>query len=132
MWSDRYYYLNIYKDESLSSDVSTIQLREFIATIPQLEQRGEFEFSNTASFPFTSLWLLKAKSICSWSSNDTDPKRTNLITIVCSKGDNVDFRVLESVFTQIASYLNWTLVDEETDDGIENYIIWAPEKNKKN
>jgi hypothetical protein len=131
MWSDRYYYLNIYKDDSLSGDVSTTQLRAFIATIPQLEQRGAFEFSNTASFPFTSLWLLKAKSLRSYSSNDTDPKRTNLITIVCSKGENVDFRALESVFTQIAAYLNWTLVDEETDDGVEHYIIWEPEKNKR-
>ena len=114
MWSDRYYYLNIYKDESLSGDVSTIQLREFLATIPQLEQRGEFEFRNTAAFPFTSLWLLNANSIRSYSSNDTDSKRTNLITIVCSKGQHVDFRELKNVFSQIASYLNWTLVDEET------------------
>ena len=128
MWSDRYYYLNIYKDKSLSDDVSTSELSAFITSFPQLEQREAFNFRNTESFPFTSIWLLKARSINSYNSNDTNIEKTNLITIVCAKGEDIDFSVLESVFVQIASYLNWSLVDEETDDGIEDYIIWAPEK----
>ena len=127
MWSDRYYYLNIYKDKSLSGNVSTSELSAFITSIPQLEQHGAFNFRNTESFPFTSIWLLKARSINSYNSNDTDTEKTNLITIVCAKGKDVDSNVLESVFIQIASYLNWSLVDEMTDDEIEDYIIWAPE-----
>lgn len=51
---------------------------------------------------------------------------TNLITIVCSKGEQIDFKELKRVFYSNCLILNWKLVDEETDDGIENFTIWEP------
>lgn len=128
MWSDKYYYLNIYKNESLSGEVSTDQLVDFLSNIPELNKLGKFEFGNREPFPYTQLLLLKANSLNGWSKNDTNSKKTNLITIVCSKGENIDFEALERVFVKVASYLNWSLIDEETDDGIENHIIWKPEE----
>lgn len=127
MWSDRYYYLKIYKDESLSSDSDTKELRDFIAGIPELVQTDKFEFKNKEPFPFTRLLILKAKNPDNWTEKDTNSKRTNLITIVCGKGEHVDFTEMQKVFIKIATFLNWKLVDEETDDGIENYTIWKPE-----
>lgn len=130
MWSDRYYYLNIYKNKSLTSDSDTTKLRDFLSRIEELEQTNKFEFKNKEPFPFTQLLLLKAKSPDSWSEKDTDPERTNLITIVCEKGEHIGFKKIQKVFIKIAMFLNWKLVDEETDDGIENYIIWEPENKK--
>lgn len=131
MWSNKYYYLNIYKDESLSSDSDTKELRDFINGIPELMQTDKFGFKNKEPFPFTQLLLLKAKHPNNWTENDTDFRRTNLIAIVCAKGEHVDFKEMQKVFIKIATFLNWKLVDEETDDGIENYTIWESE-NKTN
>ncbi|MFD2562913.1 hypothetical protein [Aquimarina rubra] len=127
MWSDNYYYLNIYKDESLSHEVSTNKLIDFIDAIPELERSGAYKFKNTKSFPYTQLLLLKSKNLDSWNEKDTNAKSTNLITIVCSKGAHIDFKEIERVFVKIASFLQWTIVEEKNDDGIENYTIWKPE-----
>lgn len=129
MWSDRYYYLNIYKDKNLSSNWDTKDLREYINSIPELRQENKYEFKNTEAFPFTQLLLLNATSVDNWTGSETHPKKTNLITIVCGKGVHVDFNELKKVFIQIASFLKWKLVDEETDDGLENYTIWEPDEN---
>ncbi len=128
MWSDSYYYLNIYKDEDLSSNWDTKELKDFINGIPELRQVNNYEFKNIESFPFIQLLLLKARCMNNYSESDTNPNKTNLITIVCQKGKHIEFNELKRVFIQIASYLKWKLVDEETDDGIENYIIWKPEE----
>lgn len=78
MWSDRYYYLNIYKDQSLSEDTDTRELIKFLDTIPELEKKGRFAFKNKGTFPFFTLLLLKAKNLHNWSENDSDPTKTNL------------------------------------------------------
>lgn len=91
MWSDKYYYLNIYKDENLSSTCSTKELRDFLVNIPELKQVNEYEFKNSKSFPFTQLLILKATSVDNWSNLDINPKVSNLVTIVSQKGVNVDY-----------------------------------------
>ncbi|MCP4521626.1 MAG: hypothetical protein GY827_08045 [Cytophagales bacterium] len=126
MWSDRYYYLNIYKDKNLSASCSIKKLRKYISEIPELKQDDLYNFRNIEPFPFTTLSFLHTDNINSWNSDDIDSEKTNLITIVCEKGKHVDFEELKRVFIQIASFLGWKLVDEETDDGIEGYIIWEP------
>lgn len=126
MWSNKYYYLNIYKNETLECEVSTQLLREFINGIPELVQKGNFAFENRYPFPFTKVLLIKANSLDSWNDKDTDEHRTNLITIVCAKGAGIDFFELKRVFVQIASFLNWTLVEEYTVNDDENFEIWEP------
>ncbi|WOI21916.1 hypothetical protein [Nonlabens ulvanivorans] len=116
MWSDRYYYLNIYKDESLGSYCDTKILREFLNSIPELQQKSKHEFDNVKPFPFTQLLLLNANSIDNWSGSDTNAKRTNLITIVCGKNEHVNFKELKRVFEQISSFIDWSL---KTDDNEE-------------
>ena len=127
MWSNRYYYLNLYKDEKLNFFYDTQELRDFIDKIPELRPVNEYEFKNTESFPFTQLLLLNVESLDNWTESDTHPKKTNLISIVCAKGEQIDFNEVKRVFINIASFLKWNLVQEETDEGIENYIVWKPE-----
>ncbi|MEO0334231.1 MAG: hypothetical protein AAF223_21600, partial [Bacteroidota bacterium] len=100
-----------------------------INSLQEFEQEDEFGFKNKKPFPFTDMTLLNVKRLGSWSSNDSDPERTNLIAIVCAKGESVDFEEVSTAFIKIASFLNWMLVDEETDEGVEDYVIWKPELN---
>ena len=112
MYSDRYCYLNIYDDKFPVSGTDTRKLGAFISNIPELRQTDQYEFQNNKPFPFTRLLLLKAKSPDSWKETDTDPESTNLISIVCEKGEHVDIEELKRIFGQIAAFLNWKLVDE--------------------
>lgn len=120
MWSDRYYYLKIYKDESLKSYCDTKKLIEFLKSIPELEQKSKYGFGNSNLFPFTALLLLlNAYSVDNWNQNDTSTKRTNLITIVCAKGKDVNFEELKRVFEQISSFLKWSLKTDNKEEFTE-------------
>jgi hypothetical protein len=128
MWSDKYYYWNIYQDKQLSADFDTQTLTSFLKSLPELEQVGDYFFQSPPPFPFADISLLYARSINSWSSNDVNDKKTNLIAIVCAKDNAENFEKLKSLFIRIATFINWQLVDEQTDEGIEDYILWQPKK----
>ncbi|MEM6297097.1 MAG: hypothetical protein AAF740_00235 [Bacteroidota bacterium] len=87
MWSDRYFYWNICKDTSLHETVSTKDLISFINDLPETRKVSEFEFRNQPAFPFFSMVLLNAKNLTSWNGEETDEECTNLIAIVCAKGE---------------------------------------------
>ncbi|OQP59422.1 hypothetical protein A3860_37840 [Niastella vici] len=127
MWSDSLYYLNIFHDEELSVHHNTTELIDFLKTIPELKQTGNFTFSNSSQFSIAiDLILLYTRHLNSWNDNDTDQSKTNLIAIVCTKDNLENFERLKRIFIKIAAFVNWKLEDEHTDDGIENYIIWSP------
>jgi hypothetical protein len=126
MWSDRYYYLNIFHDKELSLFCSTQTLKNHLSSFPELMKDGDFHFKESTLFPFASINLLYAKSYDSWSGDDTNDDYTNLIAIVCAKKNEEIFQTQLPVFIRIASFLGWTLVDERTDDEVEDYILWAP------
>jgi hypothetical protein len=130
MWSNKYYYLNIFHDAELTVYFNTKELIDFLKTIPELKQTGNFTFSNSPQFPiYINLILLYARHLNSWNDNDTNQQKTNLITIVCTKDNPENFELLKSIFIKIATFINWQLEDEHTDDDIENLIIWSPDKN---
>lgn len=126
MWSDRHFYFNIYKDKSLSSHVATKSVCDYLDTLPDLKKTSDFSYCNAS----TDLSILFAKSVDSWSDNDTNSEKTNLISIVCTKGDSADFEKHKTLLIKIAAFLNWQLVDEQTDDGIEDFVIWSPQTHK--
>ena len=130
MWSGKYYYLNIFHDAELTVYFNTKELIDFLKTLPELKQTGNFTFSNSFQFSiYINLILLYARHLNSWNDNDTDEQKTNLITIVCAKDNLANFELLKSVFIKIAAFVNWQFEDEHTDDDIENFIIWSPDKN---
>ena len=124
MWSNKYHYLNIYYDEQLSVDRNTQEIVAFITGIPQLMQTGDFEFQNKEPFPFTHIQLLKARNLQSWNEKDTHFEKTNLIHIICTKASTMDFEEMKKVFIQIASFLAWSLTEEESENGVENHVLW--------
>lgn len=129
MWSDRHYYLNIFHDKELSLHYNTNELIAFLKTIPELQQTGNFTFSNSSQFPIAiELILLYARHLNSWNNNDTDQLKTNLIAIVCTKDNQENFERLKNIFIKIAAFINWQLEDEHTDDDIENFIICSPDE----
>ncbi len=128
MWSDKYHYYNIQKDRLLNEEFDTPRLRLFLTQIPELEQVSDYEFKNNGSFPFIRISLIRAKNPSSWSDNDHDALRTNLLSIVCAKRDEVTSQRIIAVLIQIASFLNWELVAEETDKGIEYFRVWQPRR----
>ncbi len=68
MWSDKYYYLNIFHDEELSVHCNTKELIHFLKTMPELKQTGDFTFSNNSRFPLSiNFTLLYARHLTSWS-----------------------------------------------------------------
>lgn len=113
MWSDQYHYFNIYYDEELSLTVQTSELKKFLLSLEELKQKSNFTFNNQIGFPFTEIILLNAKSLNSWSQNDTNKNKTNLLSIVCEKGKAESFEKLNTIFTKITEFLNWQLVEED-------------------
>jgi hypothetical protein len=127
MWSDKYYYLNIAHDLDLSVRFSTVDLINFLHGQKELRQESNFRFGNSALLPtFLDIQLLRARSYNNWSDRDTDSQETNLLAIVSAKGENVDFEKVKGLLIRIATFLRWQLIDEETDEGEENFVLWSP------
>lgn len=118
MWANDYAYFNIFHDKELTVCCDTYALKKFLTTFSGLKQGGSFKFNNNATFPFVEILLLKAKSVDAWSDKETHPEKTNLVTIVCTKEDPDDFQKLKEVFTKIAAFLKWKLVEEDSDKSV--------------
>ena len=130
MWSDKYYYLNIVPDLALNSGHSTKDLTAFLCKQKELVQLSDFRFQNSPDYPiFMDIQLLKANKYENWSEKDVSHETTNMIAVVCSKGDSGGYELAKEVLIGIAAYLGWRLIDEETDDGEENHLLWKPSSN---
>jgi hypothetical protein len=127
MWSDRYYYLNIVSDLELSSAFRTQDLTSFLCKQPELVRMSNFKFKNAPDFlTFTDIQLLKANNYSSWSDKDVSHETINMIAVVCAKGGSGKYEPIKNLLIRVAKFLSWQLIDEETDDGVENYIVWQP------
>jgi hypothetical protein len=120
-------YLNIAHDLQLSVGHSTSDLIAFLSSQNELRRESDFRFRNSPSLSsFLDVQLLKAKSYTSWSGKDIDVAETNLLAIVCAKGDNSNFERIKALLIRIADFLQWQLIDEQTDDGEEDLVLWSP------
>ncbi len=125
MWSNYHLYLNIAFDINLSRSCDSQALKVFLNSLPELVQNGEYNYTSSAGLPGFTLLMLNAPSYGSWSELNIDPIQTNLLAIVCSKDR---FDELKSLCIKIASFLQWQLINETTDDEIDNFVIWSPAK----
>ncbi|MDR2920151.1 MAG: hypothetical protein LBV72_12400 [Tannerella sp.] len=122
MWSDKYIYYNIQNDLDFSQKVEVEKVVQLLLDTNCLVQEHHQSFENSDNF----LWLDITIAMTENGNFKVDNKplsHVNLISIVCSKGDNIDQSVYTNVFLNIAEKLNWKLFLEEDDFGNENIEI---------
>jgi len=83
----------------------------FLSTLQALEYKGKGLYKNRDTFPFVNISLLNPKNIDSWSSNDFCEKKTTLIDVVFSRGD--DESEVESILNKIALFLAWKIIEDD-------------------
>lgn len=128
MWSPFYFYWNIYYDEQLSKPVKLTELNAFLERLPQLVKKTNYSYGNAEGFPFVDLVLLNAGSTENWSDRNCTGNSINLIAVVGSKSEPERIPEMESLFIRVAEFTGWLLVDEHTDEGEEDVVLWQPDK----
>ncbi len=119
MWSDRYNYYNIQSDENFSQKLDKSVVVKCLSETKFFEQTNHQSFTNTDKFPWVDIVLVETYD-GNFASSDEENKFVTLVSIVCSKGQNIDQQIYIDAFKQIANELNWKLYLEADDDGNEN------------
>jgi HD superfamily phosphohydrolase YqeK len=66
-----------------------------------------------------------AKEIFDQNKGDDNTAYNVALTFGVSRnvGNEQNFEEIKNIFIQVANFLNWQLVDEHTDDGIEEFVL---------
>ena len=129
MWSDRYYYYNLYKNIELGESLATKDVMDVLKARTELLMDGN-AFRNARHFPIITLSTIKARTLHSWSDDDFNDDRTTLIAVVAEKGTTQNDEKIKMLLIGIAASLKWQLTEEHSDDGIENHVVWSPHGSK--
>lgn len=119
MWSDRYNYYNIQYDEHFNQKLDKAVVVNCLLETKLFKQKSHQIFTNSDKFPWVDMLLVETYD-GNFSSSENENQFVSLITIVCSKGENINQQVYIDAFKQIASKLKWRLYLEEDDDGNVN------------
>jgi hypothetical protein len=119
MWSDKYNYYSIQHDEQFSEKHEKSIVVNCILETKKFQQINHQSFTNTDIFPWVEIVLAETYD-GNFASSDKENQFVTLVTIVCSKGQNINQQIYVGAFKQIANKLNWKLYLEEDDDGNEN------------
>jgi hypothetical protein len=122
MWSDRYNYYNIQFDTHFSQKLDKSVVVNCLLETKLFKQTSHQAFTNVDDFPWVTILLVETYD-GNFSSSDKENQFVTLISIVCSKGQNIDSQIYIDIFKQIANELNWKLYLEEDDAGNENIEI---------
>lgn len=115
MWSDRYSYYNIQSDENYSQKLARDIVIELLLATKVFEQNDHQSFTNTDNFPWTEIGIYKTDN-GNFSASKNEDSFINLISIVCSKGQNIDQNIYIETFKAVAIRLGWTLYLEQDDN----------------
>ena len=118
MWSDKYNYYNIQSDRLFTQKIDIETVVNVLLQTSCLKQKSRQTFSNTESFPWVDITIADTKD-GNFSTSDKEIHFVRLISIVCSKGKNINQTIYTDVFLEIAKTLNWKLYLEDNDDDIE-------------
>lgn len=119
MWSDRYNYYNLQSDRHYSGKLKTEEVIRVFLETGLFVQKNHQVLCNAAHFPWVEMILVKTKDGNFAASANKIPY-TNLVAIVCSKGQERDDKMYVDTFLKIAKTLNWKLYLEEDDNGNED------------
>ena len=127
MWSDRYFYFNSWFDTQLSKSFNMTELNQFLKSRPELEENGTGGFRNNPDFAFLTIDLLYTRDKDNWSNSNTHAEKLNMIAIVCGR---THFEELKILLMELVTFVNGDLVLEETDEGLEDFVVWNSEHKK--
>ncbi len=119
MWSDKYNYYNIQCDGQFSQKLDKSIVVNCLLETNFFQQTNHQSFTNADKFPWVEIVLVETYD-GNFASSEKENQFVTLLTIVCSKGQNIDQQKYIDAFKQIANKLNWKLYLEEDDDGNEN------------
>jgi hypothetical protein len=132
MYSPFYFYFNLCYDAYLSESKPVESIKSRLKEFEQIQEKQSVSYRNSDGFPWIDITLLKANSYNNWVQDDS-AKQCNLIAVVGSKHLHHPAETTETRYWQyvdllkkIADLLNWELIDEETEDGIEDYVVYNP------
>ena len=122
MWSDRYNYYNIQFDEKYSQSIKKEIAVKALLETKLFIQKNHQSFRNSEAFPWVEIILTDTRN-GNFSASDNEILFVTLISIVCSKGLDIDQQIYIDTFIHIAVTLNWKLYLDADDDGNENIEI---------
>ena len=132
MYSPFYFYFQLRYDNKLSESKLVENIKGWLKEFKELQEKKKVSYENSDSFPWIDLTLLNANFYDS-RIKDNSIGQCNLIAVVGSKNlqhptETIESRYLQYVnlLKEIADLLNWELIDEETEDGIEDYVVYNP------
>ncbi|MEK6482615.1 hypothetical protein WJR50_34125 [Catalinimonas sp. 4WD22] len=116
----------------MTESVPINEVKKFLDNLPEIKERGIVNYENHKFFPWINLTLVKTATMDSWAS-DIEIQYVNLISVTASKrGTQADKELEEylNLMKKIADFLKWEIVEEETEDGIENHVIYKSKVEK--
>lgn len=134
MYSPHYFYFYLRYDADLSESKSLESIQRHLKKVEHIEEKGRVVYKNVHSFPWIDISLLNANSYSTWALSDTI-SQCNLIAIVGSKVTDSAVETMDARYThytmllkQLADVLGWELIEEETEDGLQDYMLYRPER----
>jgi len=132
MYSPYFFCFCLRFDAGLSRHLDVDRVRAYLRGVDQMREVDPITYESTETFPGIRLMLLHAGSYESWASNPSI-RTCNLISVEGSKFANAEAETLPARHARyvewlkkIADLLGWELVEEETEEGIEDLVLYKP------
>ncbi len=122
MWSHFYLYYAIRTDANYAKVFPLESIVKILEDTGVLKKKHLLSYENTATFPWMNLTIALSRDGGFAVDNDTWLTHANLISVLCSRGDD-EKKYLE-VLMQIATLLQWQLIDENEDEDI---VLYTPQ-----
>ncbi len=131
MYSPFYFYFNLRYDAELTESKPVETIKSWLKEFNQIQEKQRVSYENSDHFPWINITLLNAKSDDSWAKDDSITE-CNVIAVEVQSTSitrqrhwKQDILQYVDLLKKIADLLNWELIDEETEDGIEDYVIYS-------
>ncbi len=132
MYSPYFFCFYLRFDAGLSQRTDVDRIKDYLKQVDQLREVDRITYESVDTFPGIRLILLHAITYSSWAGNDSI-NTCNLIYIEGAKFVNSEPEALPAsharyvaLLKKIADLLGWEVVEDETEDGIEDLVRYKP------
>ena len=117
------WYLTIRGAPDYSRFVATVELVEFLAVMPELQQTGSVQFEAAGGGPWVHVILADCDPKGSYCTDGALLPRVNVVELVCSySGDPTWYDALAG---RIAAFLGWSAFEDH-----EQRQVWPPAEQR--